>query len=46
MINNLNSDNVQLDMSLPNKADILTPIDSLDEDEHVIMLVIPVMLNN
>ena len=46
MINNLNSDNVQLEMSLPNRAGILTPIDGLDEGEHVTMLVMPVMLNN
>ena len=31
MINNLNSDNVQLAMSLPNSAGILTPIDGLDK---------------
>ncbi len=46
MINNLNSDNVQLEMSLPNRAGILTPVDGLDEGEHITMLVMPVMLNN
>lgn len=46
MINNLNSDDVQLEMSLPNRAGILTPVDGLDEGEHVTMLVMPVMLNN
>jgi DNA polymerase-3 subunit beta len=46
MINNLNSDDVQLEMSLPNRAGILTPIDGLDEGEQVTMLVMPVMLNN
>ncbi|MDX1278487.1 DNA polymerase III subunit beta [Oceanihabitans sediminis] len=46
MINNLNSDNVQLEMSLPNRAGILTPTDGLDEGEHVTMLVMPVMLNS
>ncbi len=46
MINNLNSDNVQLEMSLPNRAGILTPIDGIDEGEEVTMLVMPVMLNN
>ncbi|NNC46764.1 MAG: DNA polymerase III subunit beta [Winogradskyella sp.] len=45
MINNLNSDNVQLEMSLPNRAGILTPIDGLDEGEQITMLVMPVMLN-
>jgi len=46
MLNNLNADNVQLEMSLPNRAGILTPIDGLDVGEHVTMLVMPVMLNN
>jgi DNA polymerase-3 subunit beta len=46
MLNNLNADNVQLEMSLPNRAGILTPIDGLDDGEHVTMLVMPVMLNN
>ena len=46
MLNNLNADNVQLEMSLPNRAGILTPIDGLDEGEKVTMLVMPVMLNN
>ena len=46
MLNNLSSDDVQLEMSLPNRAGILTPTDGLDEGEHVTMLVMPVMLNN
>ncbi len=46
MLNNLSSNEVQLEMSLPNRAGILTPIDGLDEGEHVTMLVMPVMLNN
>jgi len=46
MINNLNSDEVQLEMSLPNRAGLLTPIDGLDEGEQITMLVMPVMLNN
>ena len=46
MLNNLSADDVSLEMSLPNRAGILTPIDGLDEGEHVTMLVMPVMLNN
>ncbi|WOD43684.1 DNA polymerase III subunit beta [Hwangdonia lutea] len=46
MLNNLNSDEVQLEMSMPNRAGILTPIDGLDEGEQITMLVMPVMLNN
>src|SRR5210317_1838278 len=45
MLNNLNSDDVQLEMSLPNRAGILTTIDGLDEGEQITMLVMPVMLN-
>ncbi|GAA4952669.1 DNA polymerase III subunit beta [Algibacter agarivorans] len=46
MLNNLTSDEVQLEMSMPNRAGILTPIDGLDEGEHITMLVMPVMLNS
>jgi DNA polymerase-3 subunit beta len=46
MLSNLNAEEVSLEMSLPNRAGILTPIDGLDEGEHVTMLVMPVMLNN
>jgi DNA polymerase-3 subunit beta len=46
MLNNLTSDDVSLEMSLPNRAGILTPVDGLDEGEQVTMLVMPVMLNN
>jgi len=46
MLSNLQSDMILLEMSLPNRAGILTPIDGLDEGENVTMLVMPVMLNN
>jgi DNA polymerase-3 subunit beta len=46
MLNNLNSNEVLIEMSLPNRAGILTPIDGTDEGEQVTMLVMPVMLNN
>jgi DNA polymerase-3 subunit beta len=46
MLNNLNANEVQLEMSLPNRAGILTPVDGLDEGELVTMLVMPVMLNS
>ena len=46
MLGNLSSDDVALEMSLPNRAGILTPLDGLDEGEQVTMLVMPVMLNN
>ena len=46
MLGNLQSDMIMLEMSMPNRAGILTPVDGLDEGEIVTMLVMPVMLNN
>ena len=46
MLNNLTSDEVSLEMSMANRAGILTPTDGLDDGEFVTMLVMPVMLNN
>jgi DNA polymerase-3 subunit beta len=45
MLNNLDSTDVQLNLSQPNRAGLLTPRDK-DENEDVLMLVMPVMLNN
>ncbi len=45
MLNNLDSDIVNLEMSAPNRAGIIIPVDSLEEGEDVLMLVMPVMLN-
>ncbi|GAB1307341.1 DNA polymerase III subunit beta [Urechidicola sp. KH5] len=46
MLSNLNSEDVLIEMSLPNRAGILTPADGVEEGEAVTMLVMPVMLNN
>jgi|UniRef100_UPI0040476F68 DNA polymerase III subunit beta len=46
MLNNLNSNDVLIEMSLPNRAGILTPIDGTDDGEQITMLVMPVMLNS
>lgn len=46
MLSNLTSNSIQLEMSLPNRAGILTPIDGLENGEKIIMLVMPVMLSN
>jgi DNA polymerase-3 subunit beta len=46
MLNNLTSQDVSLEMSLPNRAGILTPVDGLDQGELITMLVMPVMLNS
>ena len=46
MLSNLNSEEIQLELSLPNRAGIITPVDGLDEGEKITMLVMPVMLNS
>ena len=46
MLGNLTSSEVLIEMSLPNRPGILTPIDGTDEGEKITMLVMPVMLNN
>lgn len=46
MLNNLNSENVVIEMSAPNRAGILLPAESTEVGEDVLMLVMPVMLNN
>ena len=46
MTNNLDCKDVKLEMSLPNRAGILKPLDGYSNDEELIMLVMPVMLNN
>ncbi len=46
MLNHLSSNEILLEMSLPNRAGILTPIDGLEEGEEITMLVMPVMLSN
>lgn len=46
MLSNLESDNVLLEMSLSNRAGILTPLEGLEDGENILMLVMPVMLNN
>jgi DNA polymerase III subunit beta len=46
MLTNLQSDMIMIEMSMPNRAGILTPVDGLDEGETITMLVMPVMINN
>ena len=46
MTNNLDCKLVKLEMSLPNRAGILRPLDGYSDEEELIMLVMPVMLNN
>lgn len=45
MLNNLDSDRVSIHLSEPNKAGLIIP-EEQDENEDILMLVMPVMLNN
>ena len=44
MLNNLATDQVLLEMSEPNRAGLISPVDSERKDEEILMLVMPVML--
>ncbi len=44
MLTNLDADQIQLMMSAPNKAGVILPVDQ-DKQEDILMLVMPVMLN-
>ncbi len=46
MLSNLESEEVILEMSAPNRAGILLPGEKSDDNEDVLMLVMPVMLNH
>lgn len=45
MLGNFNTQEVKLEMSAPNRAGILTPLENEDESEDLLMLLMPVMLN-
>jgi len=45
MLNNIESSEVQLAMSEPSRAGLLTPATYANESEEILMLVMPVMLN-
>ena len=45
MLGNFDCDMVKIDMSAPNRAGIITPIDNQNEEEDLLMLLMPVMLN-
>ena len=46
MLGVLSSDEVKMEFSSPSKAGILTPIEEEDKKREILMLVMPVMLNN
>ena len=42
---NLSSDSIKLELSSPSRAGIISPSISSDDNEDIIMLVMPIMLN-
>ena len=46
MLNNIGSEEINLEMSASNRAGIILPLDGQDEGENTLMLVMPVMLNS
>jgi DNA polymerase-3 subunit beta len=46
MLSNLDCENINIEMSAPNRAGILLPTDKENPNEDILMLVMPVMLNN
>ena len=45
MLSNLSSDSIKLELSSPSRAGIISPSLSNDDNENIIMLVMPIMLN-
>jgi DNA polymerase III subunit beta len=46
MLSNIDCEEVQFEMSTPNRAGVMVPAKSTDKEEDILMLVMPVMLNN
>ena len=46
MLSNFDSEMVKIEMSAPNRAGIITPVDTENEAEDLLMLLMPVMLNS
>jgi DNA polymerase-3 subunit beta len=44
MLNNIDSDNILIEMSAPNRAALLLPNENEDKQEELLMLIMPVML--
>ena len=45
MLSNIGAEQICIEMSAPNRAGIILPLDGQDEGENTLMLVMPVMLN-
>ncbi len=45
MVSNVLTEQVRMEMSAPNRAGLILPVDNENKDEEILMLVMPVMLN-
>ena len=45
MLNNLSSELVKVELSSPNRAGLISPINQNDENDQITMLVMPIMLS-
>lgn len=45
MLGNIDTQEVKIEMSAPNRAGIITPVSNENADEDILMLIMPVMLN-
>ncbi len=45
MLSNIDNEDVRIEMSAPNRAGLILPVDNENKDEDILMLVMPVMLN-
>lgn len=45
MLSNMDGDQVKLEMSAPNRAALILPVEEFSENETLLMLIMPVMLN-
>ena len=46
MLNNMDTDEIRVEMSAPNRAGIIMPVNNDNEHEDILMLIMPVMLNS
>jgi len=46
MLRVMKSEQIQIEMSLPNRAGVLSPVDALDEGESLLMLVMPSLISD
>lgn len=46
MLNNIENDTVRIELSQPNRAGLIIPADKSNDNEDILMLIMPIMLNS